>query len=201
MTEPATLESAHLAEWEEQLQDLVDQVLPAAATIRLHAHLGSCLICTRAHRRLLSLDAQLRNGIEDASPSPGFNQRLFANIKATENRKRAITLERELADHLVRTEQVRNTWRAQLRFHLGNVVAGIATLAAITSTIASSPSTESKAAWGWIGSTFSDRIGTASFSWVTHSWLGALTGVAAIVLVGAAAVVLFADRGIDHRIR
>ena len=198
MTEPATLESAHLAEWEDQLQDLIDQVLPAAATIRLHAHLGSCLICTRAHRRLLNIDAQLRSAIGDALPGPDFNQRLFANIKAMENRKRVITLEHERAEFLVRTEQTRNNWRAQLRFHLGNVVAGIATLAAITSTIASSTSTESKAALTWIGHAFSESNGP--FSWITHTWLGALTVVAAIVIVGAAAVVLYTNRSFGRRI-
>lgn len=200
MTEPATLESAHLAEWEDQLQDLVDQVLPAAATICLHAHLSSCLICTRAHRRLLSIDTQLRNGIGEASPGPAFNQRLFEAIKAMENRKRVITLEREQAEYLVRTEQVRNNWRAQLRFHLGNVVAAIATLATITSTIVSSTSIESKAALSWIRNALSDSLGNANFSWITHSWLGAFTGVAAISIVAAAAVVLCTNRELGRRI-
>jgi anti-sigma factor RsiW len=190
-------EAQHLTQWQDRLQELVDQALTPAETLQVHTHLTRCTMCTREHRRLLTVDARLRNEFSiAATPSPTFDQTLFANIARLEQEQRALARQREQQEHAARLAQLRGYWRGLLRFQLGNLIAAITTAAAVTTAIMSAwPNMASMTA------TLDKGLlsGAQQVTWLPHG-LSIAAPIAAVATAGViAAAALWITRNLDQR--
>ena len=191
--EQVIADQLHLAQRLDRLQDLVDQALSPAETLRVHAHISSCLTCTHEYRRLLAVDASLRNEfVSAATPSPQFERRIFASIARLEQDKRGMARRREQQEHAARLASFQKRTRELLRFQLGNVVAAIATLAAASSAAVSMlPS---------VAATFAsvvqkDLLSAQQIAWLPHGWT-----LLSVFAVAASATIATAALWITHRI-
>jgi anti-sigma factor RsiW len=191
--EQVVAEQLHLAQWQHRLNDVVDQTLTPSETLQIHAHISSCVTCTREYRRLLALDALLRKEFATAvSPSCDFDKRLFAGIAQLEHDKRGMARQREKDEHAARLASWRKRSRELFRFQLGNVIAAVATLAAASTTVVSmvSPVTTT------LTSTVNRDLLTAQqITWLPQGW-----GLLAVLAVTGASVVAAAAIWITHRV-
>jgi anti-sigma factor RsiW len=185
MSELFTAENMHTAQWRDRLQDAVDQALSPSEALQVHAHLATCPTCAQVHRRLLTIDASLRNQFAvTAVPSIDFDQTVFAAIAAHEADKRATARQQELQEHAARVEHWRNRWQELTRFHLGSIIGGMVTVAVIVS------------AWP---SMSKDLVGTGTqaISWLPG--VNSLLPTGLIALAALAFVPIWITRRLDNR--
>jgi anti-sigma factor RsiW len=192
MSEPIAARHLHLAQWQERLQDAVDQALSPAEMLQVQAHLTACPICTTAHQQLLAVDQRLRNEFAaPPMPSAHFEQRLFANIAAVELSKRNEARQSEQQAFEVRMARLRGGWRELAHFHLGNVIGCIATVAAVGTAVVSM--------WPNLTSQVSTELASAEqLAWLPHGWASFLpTTVIASAAIAVAAI--WITRRLDSR--
>jgi anti-sigma factor RsiW len=185
-------EALHLAQWQDRLQELVDQALAPTETLQLHAHLTSCTMCTREHRRLLAIDAQLKSQFAvTVTPSAKFEQTLFTNIARLEQEQRALAQQREQQEHAARLAQLHVNWRGLWRFQFGNIIAAITTTAAMTTAIVSAWPSMATMSKGLL-------IGAQQATWLPQGLhiAAPITAVMTASLIAAAA--LWITRSIDR---
>ena len=186
----------HLAQRLDRLQDLVDQALSPAETLRVHAHISSCLTCAQEYRRLLAIDANLRSEFATAiTPSPQFDRRLFASIARLEQDKRGMARRREQQEHAARLASFQKRTRELLRFQLGNIIAAIATLAAASTTIVSMLPSATKLT----SAVSKDLLGAQTISWLPHGWT-LLPALAVAISATIAVAALWITHSIDRRV-
>jgi anti-sigma factor RsiW len=190
----------HLAQWLHRLQDIVDQALSPAETLQVHTHVSSCLTCTHEYRRLLAIDASLRNEFSSAiTPSPQFDRHLFASIARLEQDKRGIARRREQQEHAARLASFRKRTRELLRFQLGNIIAALATLAAASTTIVSMlPSVTTRLS----SAVNKDVLSAQQISWLPHGWLQGWTLLPVLAVTASATIAVTAmwiTRRIDRQ--
>lgn len=178
-----------MAEWIDRLQDAIDGALAASDASLVHAHLAECAICRGEHHRLLQIDAQLRGEFAAMTrPSKDFDRRVFARIDALEQEKRALAKQREQQEFERRLAEVRGGWRQWFRFHLGNIMGGVTTIALVLSALASMwPNTNDGVS------------GLQPASWLPQGWSMPATLVAASFVI--AAVSLLVMRRLEQRSR
>lgn len=122
MTDPIP----HLSEWNDRLQDWLDGDLSASEAAALQAHLADCELCRARAEELRELDFNLASGSPRLALDDEFDAKLFAQIDAIDESKRAEArrrVEQELQDNL---QTLARGWRRALLFILPGVVAGVA---------------------------------------------------------------------------
>jgi hypothetical protein len=192
MSEPNTAEQQHLARWQDRLQDAIDQVLSPAEMLQVHTHIAACTVCTRAQRRMLALDQRLRNEFAAPATPESFDQGVFAKITALELDKRAAARQQELQEYEGRLSRLRGGWRELLRFHLGNIIGGLAAAAAVVWGVAAS--------WPTMTSTMTkDLVGAQTFAWLPQGWSNAFPATVMGAL-GIAAAAIWITRRLDSRL-
>jgi anti-sigma factor RsiW len=124
-SQPATDREHHL-EWNDRLQDWLDGDLDAADTTSLQAHVADCALCRMRVEELKQLDLGLRNATPRLVLDESFDARIFAQLDAIDESKRAEArrrVEQELQQGL---SALTRGWRRALLFVLPGIVAGIA---------------------------------------------------------------------------
>ena len=123
-TPSAALE--HELAWNDRLQDWLDGDLDAAAEATLQAHLADCAMCRARADELQALDESLQTATPRLALDHSFDARLFAQIEAVDDSKRAAQrqrIEQELQQNL---QALKRGWRRALLFIVPGVIAGIA---------------------------------------------------------------------------
>lgn len=122
MTDP----TPHLSEWNDRLQDWLDGDLSASEAAALQAHLADCELCRARAEELRELDFNLASDSPRLALDDEFDAKLFAQIDAIDESKRADArrrVEQELHENL---QTLARGWRRALLFILPGVVAGVA---------------------------------------------------------------------------
>lgn len=193
--EQVVAEQLHLAQWQDRLNDVVDQALAPSETLQIHAHISNCVTCTREYRRLLAVDARLRKEFAaPVTPSPHFDKRLFAGIAQLEQDRRGIARQREKDEYAARLASLRKRSRELLRFQLGNVIAAIATLAAASTTVVSmlSPVTTTLTA-----AVSKDLQAAQTIAWLPQGW-SLLPILTVTVSVAIAAIAIWVTQRVER---
>ncbi|HEY7641252.1 MAG TPA: zf-HC2 domain-containing protein [Steroidobacteraceae bacterium] len=128
MTIPNSQSAAreHQLEWNDRLQDWLDGDLSDADAAALQAHMADCLSCRAGAEELQELDRNLSIAAPRLALDAGFDAKLFAQIDAIDDSKRAEQrrrVEQELQQNL---QSLARGWRRALLFIVPGVVAGIA---------------------------------------------------------------------------
>ncbi len=129
---PQNIREHHL-EWNDRLQDWLDDDSEAGERAGFEKHLGDCTIC---QRRLADLQ-QLESALSAATPRPeldeAFDTRLFAQIESIDDAQRAVArqrIEQELQQNL---HALSRSWRRTLAYLIPGIIGGIALAFALTS--------------------------------------------------------------------
>ena len=120
------MSTTHHLEWNDRLQDWLDGDLDAADAAALQAHIADCTECRARADELQSLDRSLRSAAPQLALDDTFDAKLFAQIDAIDDSKRAETrqrIEQELQQNL---QALARGWRRALLFIVPGVVAGVA---------------------------------------------------------------------------
>jgi anti-sigma factor RsiW len=120
------MSTTHQLEWEDRLQDWLDGDLDAADAAALQAHIVDCAACRARADALQSLDSNLRSAAPRLTLDDAFDAKLFAQIDAIDDSKRAETrqrIEQELQQNL---QALARGWRRALLFIVPGVIAGVA---------------------------------------------------------------------------
>jgi len=154
---------AHSEEWDGRLQDWLDGELNTAESAVFEAHLAGCGECQQTVETLEKLDSALVAATPPMELDKAFDQRLFAQIGAIDEGKRAEArrqLEREWQEQM---HALSRNWKRTLAFLIPGVIAGIALAFAVMSWLDSSGITSNLVAQGGaelgIGSTDLLRMG------------------------------------------
>jgi len=186
--EDSTPQDLHLAQWQDRLQDAIDDALSAVELAQVHAHLATCVLCATEQKHLFAIDAHLRSALANgALPSANFDQRLFASIAVVEKDKRALARHCEQQAYEAQRAQLRSRWRELVRFHLGNLIGGVATMSAVIAALASARPPSFKA---WIA--------TQEIAWLPHGWNAGLPLIAMLASFGIAIAAIWITRRIDR---
>jgi len=124
--------SDHHLEWNDRLQDWLDGDLSAADEAALQAHMADCALCRARADELRELDFNLSGAAPRLALDAAFDARLFAQIDAIDDSKRAEArqrMERELQQNL---QALARGWRRALLFIIPGVIAGVALAFALT---------------------------------------------------------------------
>jgi len=116
----------HELAWNDRLQDWLDGDLDAAAAATLQAHLADCAACRARADELRALDESLQFASPRLALDDAFDAKLFAQIEAVDDTKRAAQrqrIEQELQQNL---QALKRGWRRALLFVIPGVVAGVA---------------------------------------------------------------------------
>jgi anti-sigma factor RsiW len=193
--EQVVAEQLHLAQWQDRLNDVVDQALAPPETLQIHAHISNCVTCTREYRRLLDVDARLRKEFSaPVTPSPHFDKHLDAAIARLEQDKRGQARQREKDEYAVRLASLRKRSRELLRFQLGNVIAAIATLAAASTTILSMLSPVTTTLTSAVNN---DLLAAQHIAWLPQGW-SLLPILAVTVSAAIAATAIWVTQRVDR---
>lgn len=122
MTDPTT----HLSEWNDRLQDWLDGDVSAADEAALQAHMANCALCQTRADELRQLDFNLSAAAPRLALDAAFDARLFAQIDAIDDSKRAAArqrMEQELQQNL---QTLARGWRRSLLVILAGAIAGVA---------------------------------------------------------------------------
>ena len=120
------MSTTHHLEWNDRLQDWLDGDLDAADAAALQAHIADCAACRARADELQSLDRSLRSAAPRLVLDDAFDAKLFAQIDAIDDSKRAETrqrIEQELQQNL---QALARGWRRALLFIVPGVIAGVA---------------------------------------------------------------------------
>jgi anti-sigma factor RsiW len=118
--------SEHHLEWNDRLQDWLDGDLDAADAAALRAHMADCAMCRARADELQALDRSLRSAAPRLALDDTFDAKLFAQIDAIDDSKRAEArrrIEQELQQNL---QALKSGWRRALLFTVPGAIAGIA---------------------------------------------------------------------------
>lgn len=122
-------------EWDERLQDWLDDDLDAAQSMLLREHIESCSDCRARLKALQAIDAELSRLHERTALETSFDRQLFERITCAERADRAaarVAAERQWRDGLQRlSRQSHEAWR----WTILNVLAGAAVLGALISSL------------------------------------------------------------------
>jgi anti-sigma factor RsiW len=116
----------HELAWNDRLQDWLDGDLDAAAEATLQAHLADCAMCRARADELQALDESLQTASPRLALDDAFDAKLFAQIDAIDDSKRAAQrqrIEQELQQNL---QALKRGWRRALLFIVPGVIAGVA---------------------------------------------------------------------------
>ncbi|HKU13138.1 MAG TPA: zf-HC2 domain-containing protein [Steroidobacteraceae bacterium] len=116
----------HHLEWNDRLQDWLDGALDSADAAALQAHMADCALCRARAKELQELDRSLASAAPRLALDDSFDARIFAQIEAFDETKRAEArrrIELELQQNL---QTLARGWRRALLFTLPGVVAGVA---------------------------------------------------------------------------
>jgi anti-sigma factor RsiW len=117
--------SEHRLEWNDRLQDWLDGDLSASEAAALQAHMTDCDLCRARAQELQELDRSLKSAAPRLELDAAFDARLFAQIDAIDESKRA-EARRRVEQELQRDLQaLARGWRRALLFIVPGVVAGI----------------------------------------------------------------------------
>jgi anti-sigma factor RsiW len=124
----ATLSDArdHELAWNDRLQDWLDGDLDSADAAALQAHMADCAMCRARAEELQALDRSLRSAAPQLTLDDAFDAKLFAQIEAIDDSKRAEArkrIEQELQQNL---QALKRGWRRALLFIVPGVIAGVA---------------------------------------------------------------------------
>jgi anti-sigma factor RsiW len=116
----------HDIQWNDRLQDWLDDDLDAADTAELQAHMADCAACRARADELQALDRNLRSAASRLALDDSFDAKIFAQLDAIDETKRAEArrrLEQELQQNL---QALARGWRRALLFVVPGVIAGVA---------------------------------------------------------------------------
>jgi anti-sigma factor RsiW len=122
----------HELAWNDRLQDWLDGDLDAADASALQDHMADCAMCRARAEELQALDYSLRNAAPRLALDDTFDARIFAQIEAIDDSKRAAArqrIEQELQHNL---QALARGWRRALLFIVPGVIAGVALAFALT---------------------------------------------------------------------
>jgi anti-sigma factor RsiW len=122
----------HELAWNDRLQDWLDGDLDAADTVALQAHISDCALCRARAEELQALDRSLRSAAPRLALDETFDAKIFAQIEAIDDTKRAAArqrIEQELQQNL---QALARGWRRAVWFIVPGVVAGVALAFALT---------------------------------------------------------------------
>jgi anti-sigma factor RsiW len=115
----------HHLEWNDRLQDGLDGDLSAADEAALQAHMADCALCRARADELRELDFNLTTAAPRLALDDAFDARLFAQIDAIDDSKRAAArqrMEQELQQNL---RALARGWRRSLLVIAGGAIAGV----------------------------------------------------------------------------
>lgn len=138
----------HSEEWDGRLQDWLDGELNTAESAVFEAHLAGCGECQQTVEALEKLDAGLVAATPPMELNAAFDQRLFEQIEAIDDSKRAEArrrLEREWQEQM---HVLSRNWKRTLAFVIPGVIAGIALAFAVMAWLDSSGVTSNLVAQG-----------------------------------------------------
>jgi anti-sigma factor RsiW len=170
----------HSAQWHDRLQDLIDGTLEDKERVEVQTHLHTCESCRIVHTKLLAMHSFLKKQLGTA-PMPGadFSARVFASIDEAEQVRRAaarVQAEREFQKRVTAFEL---DWRSLWQRHMGSIIAGVTTVAAVSAMLGAS--------WaslrGQLLSTFPSLVGLQSSMSTTATALAASVAVSAAALL------------------
>jgi anti-sigma factor RsiW len=116
----------HELAWNDRLQDWLDGDLDAAGEAALQAHMADCAMCRARADELQALDRSLRGAAPRMALDAAFDAKIFAQIEAIDDSKRAEArqrIEQELQQNL---QALKQGWRRALLFIVPGVIAGVA---------------------------------------------------------------------------
>jgi anti-sigma factor RsiW len=122
----------HELAWNDRLQDWLDGDLDAADTVALQAHISDCALCRARAEELQALDRSLRSAAPRLALDETFDAKIFAQIEAIDDTKRAAArqrIEQELQQNL---QALARGWRRAVWFIVPGVIAGVALAFALT---------------------------------------------------------------------
>ena len=120
------MSAEHHIEWNDRLQDWLDGDLDAVDAAALQAHMADCAMCRTRADELQALDRSLRSAAPRLVLDDTFDARIFAQIAAIDDSKRAEArkrIEQELQQNL---QTLKRGWRRALLFIVPGVIAGVA---------------------------------------------------------------------------
>jgi anti-sigma factor RsiW len=129
MTTPTPNPSAtreHDLAWNDRLQDWLDGDLDPTEAATLQAHMSGCASCRARAEELQALDRSLVSALPRLALDDAFDARIFAQLDAIDESKRADTrrrMEQELQQNL---RALARGWRRSVLVILSGVVAGVA---------------------------------------------------------------------------
>jgi anti-sigma factor RsiW len=180
---PPVPKPAHSEEWDGQLQDWLDGELNTAESAVFEAHLAGCGECQQTVEALERLDSSLVEATPPMALDKAFDQRLFAQIDAIDETKRAEARRRLEAEWQQQMHALSRNWKRTLAFLIPGVIAGIALAFAVMAWLDSSGVTSNLVAQGsaelGTGSTDLLRMGLTGFfgaalGMVVAPWLARL---------------------------
>jgi anti-sigma factor RsiW len=118
--------SPHSPDWNDRLQDWLDGELDAVGATALEAHLAGCAECQQTLAEFEQLDIELTAATPPLELGAAFDQRLFAQIDAIDDRQRAEARRRLELEWQQQLQALSRNWRRTLAFVIPGVVAGIA---------------------------------------------------------------------------
>lgn len=165
----------HAEQWDGRLQDWLDGELNTAESAVFEAHLAGCGECQRTVEALEKLDESLVAANPPLELNKSFDQRLFAQIDAIDESKRAEARRRLELEWQQQMHALSRNWKRTLAFLIPGVIAGIAFAFAVMAWLDSSGVTSNLVAQGSAelggGSTDLLRAGLTGF-------IGAALGMA-----------------------
>lgn len=141
----------HSEEWDSRLQDWLDGELNTAESAVFEAHLAGCGECQQTVEALEKLDSALVVATPPMELDEAFDQRLFAQIGAIDESKRAEARRRLEQEWQEQMRALSRNWKRALAFVIPGVIAGIALAFAVMSWLDSSGVTNNLVAQGSAG--------------------------------------------------
>jgi len=143
-----SIRPGHSEEWDGRLQDWLDGELNTAEAAVFEAHLAGCGDCQQTVEALEKLDASLVAAAPPMELDQAFDQRLFAQIGAIDESKRAEARRQLELEWQQQLHTLSRNWKRTLAFLIPGVVAGIAFAFAVMAWLDSSGVTSNLVAQG-----------------------------------------------------
>src|SRR5690349_21472186 len=121
----------HSQDWDDRLQDWLDDELEATQRTAFEAHLHSCETCRSTLAALERLDTTLIEAWPRLQLNVAFDAHLFAQIDAIDERKRAEARRRLEREWQQQMQALSRNWRRTLTFLIAGMAAGIAVIFAL----------------------------------------------------------------------
>ena len=130
--------SQHILDWNDRLQDWLEEDFSQTDRAEFERHLAGCEICQEQVAQFRALDSSLRASLPSLQLGASFDARILSQIDSLDEKRRVAAVQQAEEERRRSLDALARSWRRTLAFVVPGILGGIALAFVLVGSIDSS---------------------------------------------------------------